>query len=161
MSLGDSLRVRFLVNSSIEFPSPHRRQKLRVTHKPTHTRSHDIVTLLLPLSLLSVLVDVCASECKTRALVAPRRPGPFGHGINIKGRVNIVNNLRYNGPSGVDDKFVDMRPEGGRGVEKREKERSQRNNRNEGADWPRSEEEDYVEGRREAEGERRDFSSIS
>lgn len=44
-------------------------------------------------------------------LVAPRRPEPFGHGINIKGRVNIVNNLRYNGPSGVDDKFVDMKPE--------------------------------------------------
>lgn len=40
---------------------------------------------------------------------APRQAEPFGHGINIKGRVNIVNNLRYNGPSGADDKFVDTR----------------------------------------------------
>lgn len=81
----------------------------------------------LSLSLLSVLDGVCASECKMCVLVAPRRPEPFGHGINIKGRVNIVNNLRYNGPSGVDDKFVDMKPEErsrgerGRGSERGEK----------------------------------------
>lgn len=30
-------------------------------------------------------------------------------GINIKGRVNIINNLRYNGPSGAGNKFVDTR----------------------------------------------------
>lgn len=38
-----------------------------------------------------------------------RQAQSFGHGINIKGRVNIINNLRYNGPSGVGNKFVDMR----------------------------------------------------
>lgn len=90
----------------------------------TTRRTRVRTTLLHVLSLLSVLGGVCASECKMRALVAPRRPEPFGHGINIKGRVNIVNNLRYNGPSGVDDKFVDMRWKGGRGANrKRERDR--------------------------------------
>ncbi|KAG7206910.1 hypothetical protein KM043_000803 [Ampulex compressa] len=40
---------------------------------------------------------------------AKRQAGAFGHEINIKGRVNIINNLRYNGPSGAGDKFVDTR----------------------------------------------------
>jgi len=69
----------------------------------SRTRSHDIVG--------DVLVLACArpnAECMLA--LAPRRPEPFGHGINIKGRVNIVNNLRYNGASGAGDKFVDMRP---------------------------------------------------
>jgi len=74
--------------------------------------------------------------------LAPRRPEPFGHGINIKGRVNIVNNLRYNGASGAGDKFVDMRPgrDGNRrGSEKetvRQRGDPERDNRNESADWP-------------------------
>lgn len=38
-----------------------------------------------------------------------RQAEPFGHGINIKGRVNIINNLRYNGPSGAGNKFVDTK----------------------------------------------------
>lgn len=52
----------------------------------------------------------CVSVVHTRSLLrAPRQAQPFGHGINIKGRVNIINNLRYNGPSGVGNKLVDMR----------------------------------------------------
>lgn len=52
----------------------------------------------------------CVSVVHTCSLLrAPRQAQPFGHGINIKGRVNIINNLRYNGPSGVGNKLVDMR----------------------------------------------------
>lgn len=87
--------------------------------------------------------------------LASRQPEPFGHGINIKGRVNIVNNLRYNGPSGVNDKFVDMRP--GRDRKQREEERKgepKRNNRNEEADWPCDREEDCTALEKERDGAR-------
>lgn len=69
-------------------------------------------------------------------MLATRRPEPFGHGINIKGRVNIVNNLRYNGPSGASDKFVDMRRDEKQRKKERENGRSKRSNCSESADWP-------------------------
>lgn len=86
-----------------------------------------------------------------------RQAQPFGHGINIKGRVNIINNLRYNGPSGVGNKFVDMRM--GKGGEYlslsfcKSRSRMEGWNCTEGADWP-------IRGT-EKEERRIDFSSIS
>lgn len=79
---------------------------------------HDDQTHTFARHCYAVLLACARSNAKCSP--ATRRPEPFGHGINIKGRVNIVNNLCYNGPSGADDKFVDMKS--GRDERQRERE---------------------------------------